>query len=147
MACQDIIYKRVVMPGDGDCMFHAVAYGSTYTARQLREMAANYLSTHNDVNGISIDDVTKTEGMTKKAYCSSIQSGRLWGGALECGALAEALSYRIKIFGKSKKGSGFVQQAVFTGSNWTTERPLRRLLRDGSHYDVLAGQGRLGAQQ
>lgn len=87
------------VPGDGTCMFHAVARQvGARDGYALRSLVADYTVAHADspLHGTPIRNWIQWEiGVSAEEYVRRMR-GRMWGGALDLTLLASAL--RVPIF-------------------------------------------------
>lgn len=87
------------VPGDGTCMFHAVARQvGARDGYALRTLVADYTAAHADapLHGTPIRSWIQWEvGTSAEEYVRRMR-GRMWGGALDLTLLASAL--RVPIF-------------------------------------------------
>eukprot|EP00842_Homolaphlyctis_polyrhiza_P006579 jgi/Hompol1/6922/HPOL_005124-RA len=132
---------------DGHCLYNALADqlklhdpSSTMTYRDLRRMAAEYMSSHSDdfipflVNDQG-DMYTQTEFVT---YCQKMQDEAVWGGQLEIQALSQSLQRQIHVI---QSGSPVIKVGEsFTDSPVLKVSYHRHAYGLGEHYNSLVPQ-------
>ncbi|KAI0475038.1 hypothetical protein GGR56DRAFT_492880 [Xylariaceae sp. FL0804] len=87
------------MPGDGDCLFHAVAgallnfpaHGDVYWGEQLRQMTVDHIQAHPDAYRGWMAEQRLEE------YCERMRRSGVWGGDIELRALARILGIVITV--------------------------------------------------
>ncbi|KAI8901116.1 hypothetical protein BC833DRAFT_579004 [Globomyces pollinis-pini] len=91
---------------DGHCLYNSIAHqlnildtSSHYTYKDLRHLAAEYMSTHSDdfLPFLVDDHGNMLNEESFKEYCSELEFGAVWGGQNEIQALTQALSRPIHI--------------------------------------------------
>ncbi|KAJ1491067.1 Phospholipase/Carboxylesterase-domain-containing protein [Baffinella frigidus] len=139
---QDWIRKAV--PGDGSCMFHAVAAGldAGYSASDLRHAAASAVSEHAgaEFNGASLAQWIEWEaGVSPDVYAQQMAAGGSWGGQIELALLARAIGRDIAVYKEDDAAAGgYAVEHSFpaSGTSGVGKEPIR-VLFTGSHYDAL----------
>jgi hypothetical protein len=152
--------KRITIPGDGNCLFSALALGSRYCKepdrsdsdsrdllKQMGELCrAGYLQNVNDMckadfhlpSGLALADMLRhmVSGQSVDNYLSRmsppITSRRQWGSYAEASVLAGLWKVQVGFFGLTGQSVVMLHEPVGldTGSHIA-------VLWNGSHYDLL----------
>ena len=106
---QDWIRKAI--PGDGSCLFHAVAAGldEGYSASDLRHAAASAVKEHAgaEFNGASLAQWIEWEaGLSPEVYAQHMATGGSWGGQIELALLARAIGRDIAVYKEDSAAAG-----------------------------------------
>lgn len=128
---------RVVrQPGDGNCLFHSLAYGlGSGTAASVRAEICAFME---QSPGLSIAGTSLAEWIQMLAGCPVSQYARKmaksaqWGGAPEIAACAHMRKVNIHVY--ERRGSGFELTVPFDVGG---TRTVRVLYVGGVHYDAL----------
>eukprot|EP01065_Artemidia_motanka_P046153 TRINITY_DN6929_c0_g1_i1.p1 TRINITY_DN6929_c0_g1~~TRINITY_DN6929_c0_g1_i1.p1 ORF type:complete len:282 (+),score=58.83 TRINITY_DN6929_c0_g1_i1:64-909(+) len=133
---------RVVrQPGDGNCLFHSLAYGlGCCSAASLRRELADWVQSHPD------DEIAETpirswlwwdQRQSPTAYASRMRvSGVTWGGGIELAACSRARHVNVHVWERNRLGPGYRRISCFdcpSGSG----RTLNVIYQGGVHYDAL----------
>ncbi|CAE7224827.1 L [Symbiodinium necroappetens] len=126
---------RVVrQPGDGSCLFHALAFGLGGTsARHLREEAAQLIERQpqSQIIGTALQDWVKMDsGRTVGGYVNQLRRGA-WGGGIELAVLAKSRKVMVEVY-EARKG-GFARIAKFGEGR----KAVQVLYQGRLHYDAL----------
>ncbi|CAE7553272.1 L [Symbiodinium sp. CCMP2456] len=126
---------RVVrQPGDGSCLFHALAFGlGGTTARHLREEAAQLIERQpqSQIIGTALQDWVKMDsGRTVGGYVNQLRRGA-WGGGIELAVLAKSRKVMVEVY-EARKG-GFARIAKFGEGR----KAVQVLYQGRLHYDAL----------
>jgi hypothetical protein len=98
------IARAIDVPGDGTCMFHAIALPLKVDGHELRKIVCKYIEENPDssMHGETIRNwILWDQGTTPETYVSKLRRGQ-WGGSLETTLLASML--QIPIFVYQPKG-------------------------------------------
>jgi hypothetical protein len=97
---QAIPWCIIDVPGDGNCMFTAVARGmwkdGEHRGQEVRKKAVAYVLTHFDDFSHVLERVHKTS--TRRQYKLYMSENGVWGDEVELCALSKAYSITIKVF-------------------------------------------------
>ena len=134
-------------PGDGSCLFHALAFGM-HGATSKSDAAAVRKQI---VEGIR-NDPTRSAGETTaeqwiqwetnlpvEAYADRMARGA-WGGAIEIATFALANQRCVEVYVRRSGDSGRLHRIVAFGEPTTAAR-IRLLFDGGSHYDCIVDNG------
>lgn len=98
------IARATDVPGDGTCMFHAIAFPLKVDGHHLRKLVSAYIESNPDSNmhGETLRNwILWDQGTTPDVYVSKLRQGQ-WGGSLETTLLASML--KVPIFVYQPKG-------------------------------------------
>ena len=147
----DITLRRqtvVKQPGDGSCLFHALA---TYaeagcTGARMRQRLMIFLASHPElrVAGNTLHQWIRFDsGLSLEQYCNSKRIAG-WGGGLEMLAFTHAMQRRVRVFEQSTSHEyGVYRRIAEFGQDLsdTEATPRADILYQGRmHYDVLRPQ-------
>ena len=125
----------VKMDGDGDCLFHALAYhlGTNETGGALRQRLINYME--QEALGLG-QPGWESEPLLEEA--GALRAGA-WGGNTAMAMFSKMAGVRVKVHTKEPRKDVAVKD--WTHENVSTNNPMAEvfhLLFNGSdHYDVL----------
>lgn len=129
--------RQVHVPGDGNCLFHSLAYhlGDGYTHDSLRRHVQEFVR-HNHsatIYGTSVGEWIKWEtGKDYKAYADHIQQPGTWGGAIDMAIISKMMSISIAVYISMKENS-YRRVALFGNG----EKRVDIFYNGGSHYTAL----------
>lgn len=137
--------RIVPQPGDGNCLYHALAYGlgGRSNASSLRKRICAHMVAHPELE-ISGTPLSEWVGMASQCsiedYVGRMQRSGEWGGAPEIAVCARMEGVDVDVYQPS--AAGFELVAPFSGGEGTAERqgplPKLRVLYVGRmHYDAL----------
>jgi len=97
---------RVVrQPGDGNCLFHSLAYGIGGTnAYKLRQQVCDFISRNSnlEIGGDPIKDwVQYDSGCSVSRYVSGMSRSGRWGGGIEIAACAHLKRVNVHVWERS----------------------------------------------
>lgn len=142
---------QVRVPGDGDCLFTALAVqvgmkNDGNSGRVLRRIMARVLEKHAQtsltVAGMPLATWIRADsGSSVPQYCASLRAGR-WGGGIELAAFAQQYRMDVDVFEPTSRASYYRRIAHFpAGPQPPPARGKRRTMRllytGGCHYDAL----------
>ena len=141
------ILEVVKMPGDGSCLFHALAYmrdGVTNVARAriMRRSIVNAMLANPSIviGGSSIAEwVQRDSGQDITRYASTM-AGNAWGGGLEVAVFGVVMHTGVSVYTPSGATGRARRVAVFgngVGHGGGGCRDLALLYVGGAHYDVV----------
>jgi ubiquitin thioesterase OTU1 len=120
---EELTFKRLEIPSDNSCLFHAVGLISGLGgASKMRKIAAELI----DKDSSTFSDAIL--GQPREKYKSWILEKNSWGGAIELGVLSAALG--IELVAIEVRGGH-----VYTFGQGSHLRGY--LVFDGVHYDVI----------
>ena len=126
--------RVVPQPGDGSCLFHALAFGLGGTsARALREEAAQLIERqpHSQIIGTALQDWVKMDsGRSVSGYVGQLRRGA-WGGGIELAVLAKSRRVMVEVY-EARRG-GFARIAKFGEGR----KAVQVLYQGRLHYDAL----------
>lgn len=131
---------RVVrQPGDGSCLFHALAYGlrDGSTAHALRRQVASFIESNPTltISDSPLKDwVFWDSGSTVAAYCRRMAQGGVWGGGIEMAAVSHLKRVDVFVY-QGDVSRGFRRISSFEVPHAT--KAVRVLYGSGVHYDAL----------
>lgn len=133
------MYVRVDVPGDGSCMFHAVAFGlrdnskginGHVSGHALRTRVVQMLDTDTQISGLPIRQwIEESETISASEYANRMKTA--WGGAIELACLSHLVKRCIAVYAMT--GSSARKIASFGEE---LGDPIF-ILYTGSHYMAL----------
>ena len=130
--------KIIKQPGDGNCLFHSLAYGiGNISYNQLKKKIINWIKNNknNNISGIPLKNWIMWEtNLNIENYCNRLENG-MWGGAIEILICSQIENINIYVFEKKNKFFNNI-------SSFEVEHPHKKiaLLYYGRvHYDYLDG--------
>jgi len=130
--------KVVRQPGDGNCLFHSMAYGlGDGNASILRAAICTFMEQN---PGLSIAGTPLTEwiqmlaGSEVNTYARKMAKGAQWGGAPEIACCAHLKKVNIHVYEERKKGA----YELTVPFDVCGSRTISVLYVGGVHYDALA---------
>ena len=131
---------RVVrQPGDGSCLFHALAYGlrDGSTAHALRRQVASFIESNPTltISDSPLKDwVFWDSGSSVASYCRRMAQGGVWGGGIEMAAVSHLKRVNVFVY-QGDVSRGFKRISSFEVPHAT--KAVRILYASGVHYDAL----------
>ncbi|KAK1428827.1 hypothetical protein QVD17_17667 [Tagetes erecta] len=136
-------YSVIGIPGDGRCLFRAVAHGACVRSgkpapneRMQRELA-------DELRAKVADEFVKRREETEwfiegdfDSYVSEMRKTHVWGGEPELLMASHVLKMPISVFMNDKDSGGLISIAEY-GHEYGTENPIRVLYHGFGHYDAL----------
>jgi hypothetical protein len=121
-------YEVCDVPGDGNCLFHAIGRSLGVPNKDLRELVISYLRVPNQtINGDKLSLwITNLD-----EYVSEMSRNAVWGSGIESSVVAHMFNRRILVYTRDRKG-GAILMAEFP--------PEKRYFKDlailytGNHY-------------
>ena len=128
---EELIFKRLEIPSDNSCLFHAVGLISGLGgASKMRKIAAELI----DKDSSTFSDAIL--GQPREKYKAWIADKNSWGGAIELGVLSAALG--IELVAIEVRGGH-----VYTFGQGFQLRGY--LVFDGVHYDVIYASNKINS--
>ena len=136
--------RVVPVAGDGNCFFHAIAYGLGTTHVVLREMCALFVKECPDhkIQDASVSDWIRWESERDvEQYSKNMRRNGVWGGAIEISCLCHMLNLVIEVY-TQYTSRRFKRIAHFRYDNvhpmHKEKQPkLIKICYTGSHFDAL----------
>ena len=122
--------NAIDVPGDGCCLFHAIAYPLKISGFTLRTIAASIIAQHPEekLHGVHLKTWIEWLGCEKNAiYADNLKNGRQWGGALEMTVLASILGINIFVYKRDVMNSNIVRKITHVLPDPTFLPRLKRL--------------------
>ena len=137
--------KVVRQPGDGNCLFHCLCYGSVgrtsdAEAKKLRVQIARYIRDHEEtrIGGVTIGEWVTVEIDTQCQHYAAAMEKKGWGGAIELAVFASAWDARVQTFKAVKNEFGETLYASTAGfGNARSAMQINLLFVGDNHYDIL----------
>lgn len=136
------------MPGDGACLFHSLAYGLRPLGFQedghsVRQRIAQFIAQQPDtqISGTPLRSwVDWDSHETVGSYARRLQSGSLWGGAIEMAACARIFAVDVAVYEEDSWSGDFhrISDFLADGKPWGAVY-IRYSGR--SHYDAIVVHG------
>lgn len=128
--------RVVKQPGDGNCLFHSLAYGiGQTTAATLRAAICSFMEKNPglDIAGTPLAEwIQMLGGGNIAQYARKMAKGAEWGGAPEIAACAHMSGINIHVY--QRQGAGFELTVPFDVGG---SRTVTVLYVGGVHYDAL----------
>ncbi len=116
------------IPGDGHCLYHAVALHVGQDQASLRRTVAAHL----EANRANFQDfITLSQGQTLTDYIQAVRSGKEWATHIEIEILMRVLNRPIMVIGVDGNLTNPQDATRFTGE------PIFVLYNGHNHYDAL----------
>jgi len=127
--------KVVKQPGDGNCLFHSLAYALGGTAASLRKDICEFMEKNPslEIAGTSLADwIQMLAGAQVAQYARKMAKGSQWGGAPEIASCAHMAKVNIHVY--ERRSAGFELTVPFDVGS---ARTVTVLYVGGVHYDAL----------
>lgn len=133
--------RIVRQPGDGSCLFHAIAHGlrDGSTAATLRREVVAYVFEHPK---LAISDTPLEEWIkwdsngSVDAYCRRMAQPTVWGGGIEMAAISCMKRVHVYVYERDANSGGYKLISSFEGSG-AGLKAVRVFYDGGVHYDAL----------
>lgn len=128
-------WKVKDVPGDGNCMFHAIGRSLNLSAGELRAIAINWASQQGQkLNGELVSDwIQWNFNMPAAQYLQQLSRNGTWGGASEMGFLVNALNIIICVFEVSGQNQAKKKYEFFPDVRNENTKAVC-ILYTGNHY-------------
>ncbi|KAM0051437.1 putative OTU domain, papain-like cysteine peptidase superfamily [Helianthus debilis subsp. tardiflorus] len=137
-------YSVIGIPGDGRCLFRAVAHGACIRSgkpapneRLQRELA-------DELRSKVADEFVKRREETEwfiegdfDSYVSQIRKPHVWGGEPELLMASHVLKMPISVYMNDKDSGGLISIAEYGQEEYGKENPIKVLYHGFGHYDAL----------
>lgn len=139
----------VNVPGDGNCMFHALAYSlkgsARRTAAELRADAVQYMRAHLDQPLYPANDATTAREWigfagypSAEQYLQTLARNGTWGQSLELAALCHVLSRPLGVYSPDAKSKcRLIATFLPTSPEARAQQPIFVLYVGRNHYMAL----------
>lgn len=135
----------VRMPGDGACLFHAMAVGlkvlgiESEDGISVRNKIAKFIEKHPDhcISGTELREwISWDTGRTVEDYAKILRSGLLWGGGIEMRVFCHIWGVNLGVYEKGAWGF-FKRISDFDTEKKQTRGTVLIKYSNRNHYDVL----------
>lgn len=113
------------MPGDGNCLFHALSYGTEHDHHTVRARVASQLDAH--WRTYYRDFVPEGE---RVAYRRAARRVGEWGDELSLRAFSDMMRSPVRVYDTHSR-------VLLSEYGTQYPAPPRRVLYNGGHYDAL----------
>ncbi|KAL9411890.1 hypothetical protein AB3S75_045485 [Citrus x aurantiifolia] len=143
-------YSVIGIPGDGRCLFRAVAHGACLRAEKPAPSVSIQRELADDLRAKVADEFIKRREETEwfiegdfDLYVSQIRKPHVWGGEPELLMASHVLRMPITVYMHDKDAGGLISIAEY-GQEYGKEKPIRVLYHGFGHYDSLQILGHKG---
>lgn len=131
--------KIVSVPGDGNCLFHAIGYSTGIPHDKLRRQCAQFIrenhSVFDDDEVLLADWIEWETDMSSNEYADWIQQTGHWGGALEMLCVMKFLDISIAVYVKEH---GVLKNIVTFTPTGGGQKSIRIYYNGNSHFSAIA---------
>lgn len=134
------MYRRLEVPGDNSCLFHAVGHFVGQSGQDLRSLAVR---SYAQLQDLTIHDMTLrawiqlSEDIDLEVYAARMANRNAWGGALELLVFAHIFQRPISVYVMTSKTSARV---IATFGRTFKGKPIFLLYVQNNHYVGLLEQ-------
>jgi len=119
------------VPGDGNCLFHAIGRSLGVPNRDLRDLVISYLRVPNQtIRGENLNNWVPN----LDSYIEEMSLNSMWGGALESSIVAHMFNRRILVYVRSKNGGASLLAEYPPENQYFKDLAI---LYTGNHYMQL----------
>tara|TARA_B110001452_G_C15027137_1_gene358967 strand:+ start:4 stop:609 length:606 start_codon:yes stop_codon:yes gene_type:complete len=132
--------RAVVQPGDGSCLFHSLAHGTSSDAGRLRHAVADLVESSPDtpIGGEPLREWIKWDsGLTPARYAGRMRGTGSWGGAIEIAVFARLFGIAVYVYEQVDGDPGRHRRVAAFLPPHETEQSAHLVYRGGVHYDAL----------
>ncbi|KAG6555367.1 hypothetical protein Mapa_002593 [Marchantia paleacea] len=137
-------YSVTGIPGDGRCLFRAVAHGSLLRSGKEAPDECQQRELADDLRRKVADELTKRRDQTEwfiegdfDMYVSRMRQPHVWGGEPELLMLSHVLQMPITVYMADRNTKGGLIAICEYGQEYGTDNPIRVLYHGFGHYDAL----------
>ncbi|CAM6035234.1 unnamed protein product [Sphagnum compactum] len=139
-------YSVIGIPGDGRCLFRAVAHGSCVSSGQQAPNETRQRELADELRNKVVDELIKRRDSTEwfiegdfDKYVKRMRQPHVWGGEPELLMLSHVLEMPITVYmaEERSKGGGIIAIAEYGQEYSKGKKPVRVLYHGFGHYDAL----------
>ncbi|CAM6030160.1 unnamed protein product [Sphagnum balticum] len=139
-------YSVIGIPGDGRCLFRAVAHGSCVSSGQQAPSETRQRELADELRNKVVDELIKRRDSTEwfiegdfDKYVKRMRQPHVWGGEPELLMLSHVLEMPITVYmaEERSKGGGVIAIAEYGQEYSKGKKPVRVLYHGFGHYDAL----------
>ncbi|CAM6058466.1 unnamed protein product [Sphagnum tenellum] len=139
-------YSVIGIPGDGRCLFRAVAHGSCVSSGQQAPNETRQRELADELRNKVVDELIKRRDSTEwfiegdfDKYVKRMRQHHVWGGEPELLMLSHVLEMPITVYmaEERSKGGGIIAIAEYGQEYSKGKKPVRVLYHGFGHYDAL----------
>lgn len=145
-------YSVIGIPGDGRCLFRAVAHGACIRSGKPAPSESLQRELADELRARVADEFVKRREETEwfiegdfDSYVSQMRKTHVWGGEPELLMASHVLQMPISVYMNDKDSGGLISIAEY-GHEYSKEDPIRVLYHGFGHYDALHIPGKNGSQ-
>lgn len=118
------------------CLFHSLsAFVNGMNEDEVRQRICDYLESNPTLmEGLSLEDVLKTEGMGTMDYVGSMRNSSTWGGGIEIRAFCEIFRVGVLVHVRSTGRDILFRPS---GMENAASIPAIKIEWQGAHYEPL----------
>lgn len=130
------------VPGDGDCLFHAVGKSFQINGRELRKLTITYIKSfiHRKLHDQTIKSWIEMESSNSEHYLRKLENG-MWGGGIELSIMSSMLNVPIIIYEKKMdkciKMTEFFPDCTLPSLKIVPVKCVTILYLNKNHYAIL----------
>lgn len=136
-------YSVIGIPGDGRCLFRAVAHGACIRSGKPAPNESLQRELADELRARVADEFVKRREETEwfiegdfDSYVSQIRKTHVWGGEPELLMASHVLKMPISVYMNDADSGGLISIAEY-GHEYSKEDPIRVLYHGFGHYDAL----------
>ncbi|XP_024974561.1 OTU domain-containing protein At3g57810 isoform X2 [Cynara cardunculus var. scolymus] len=136
-------YSVIGIPGDGRCLFRAVAHGACLRSGKPAPSESLQRELADELRARVADEFVKRREETEwfiegdfDSYVSQIRKTHVWGGEPELLMASHVLKMPISVYMNDQDSGGLISIAEY-GHEYSKEDPIRVLYHGFGHYDAL----------
>ncbi|KAI5063050.1 hypothetical protein GOP47_0021597 [Adiantum capillus-veneris] len=136
-------YTITGIPGDGRCLFRAIAYGACLREGQLAPSDSSQQDLADELRVNVVDELIRRRADSEwfieedfDIYTSRMRECYVWGGEPELLMASHVLRAPIIVYLFHQSSGGITSIAEY-GSEYGTENPIRVLYHGFGHYDAV----------
>lgn len=136
-------YSVIGIPGDGRCLFRAVAHGACIRSGKPAPSESLQRDLADELRARVADEFVKRREETEwfiegdfDSYVNQIRKTHVWGGEPELLMASHVLKMPISVYMNDRDSGGLISIAEY-GHEYSKEDPIRVLYHGFGHYDAL----------